>query len=278
MRAFWLARGTLQATNKAALRCQFRPPGLCRHGYIGAVMIRTDFVRPLRAAGALALACWACVAAAQATPAPEAGWIERMRALVNGAVDGSVAGKPRVEVEVGALDPRLQLAPCRRVEPQLPPNARLWGRVRVGLRCVEGERPWQVWVPVQVKVMAPALVAARALPAGATLSADMFQPAEVDWAASADAPFTQAQRLDGRVLQRALGAGEAVRPGDLRQRQWFAAGDTVTVLARGAGFVVSGTGEAMGHGLEGRPVRVRTESGRMLTGTAVGAHRVEVPL
>lgn len=239
-------------------------------------MIRIALVRSLRAAVALGLT--ACAGAALAQGTPDAGWIERTRALVSGAVVDSPAGKARIEVEVGALDPRLQLAPCRRVEPQLPPNARLWGRVRVGLRCVEGDRPWQVWVPVQVKVMAPALVAARALPAGATLGPDMLQPAEVDWAATAEAPFAQARLLDGRVLQRALAAGEAVRPGDLRQRQWFAAGDTVTVLARGAGFVVSGTGEAMGHGLEGRPVRVRTDSGRVLTGTAVGAHRVEVPL
>lgn len=232
--------------------------------------------RPSRLACAAGLVLAAASAPAQ-VPA-DAAWAERARALVVGSVDASVAGKARIEVEVGALDPRLRLAPCRKVEPQLPPQARLWGRVRVGLRCVDGEKPWQVWLPVQVKVLAPALVAARPLPAGTTLTADMLQSAEVDWAAATEPPFAQAPALDGRTLQRALAAGEAVRSSDLRQRQWFAAGDTVTLLARGDGFTVSGSGEALGHGLEGRPVRVRTDSGRVLTGTAVGAHRVEVPL
>lgn len=239
-------------------------------------------VLPLACLSRVARAAGLLLAASSAlaqVPAPvDSGWAESARSLVAGSVDASVAGKARIAVEVGALDPRLRLAPCRKVEPQLPAQARLWGRVRVGLRCVDGEKPWQVWLPVQVKVLAPALVAARALPAGTTLTADMLQSAEVDWAAAADLPFAQALPLEGRTLQRALGAGEAVRPGDLRQRQWFAAGDTVTVLARGNGFTVSGSGEALGHGLEGRPVRVRTDSGRVLTGTAVGAHRVEVPL
>ena len=61
-------------------------------------------------------------------------------------------------------------------------------------------------------------------------------------------------------------------------RAQFVAGDTVQVLARGNGFVVGGEGQAMGPGIEGREVRVRTESGRVLTGVPVGDRRVEVLL
>jgi flagella basal body P-ring formation protein FlgA len=75
-----------------------------------------------------------------------------------------------------------------------------------------------------------------------------------------------------------LQPGQAVRAADLRLRQWFAAGDTVRVLARGDGFSVSGEGQALGAGIEGQSVRVRTESGRVLTGLPVAAHQVEVVL
>ena len=46
----------------------------------------------------------------------------------------------RMEVSVGALDERLRLAPCARVEPYLPAGARLWGRTRLGLRRRDGRR------------------------------------------------------------------------------------------------------------------------------------------
>ncbi len=204
----------------------------------------------------------------------------RVHSLVSAAVTppAEAGAQARVLVQIGKLDPRLRLAPCRRVEPQLPSHGNLWGRVRIGLRCVEGERLWQVWLPVEVKLLAPALVPARALAAGTVLQAEHLQSAEVDWAAETQAPFTRAENLVGRTLGRALPAGQAVRSSDLRQRQWFAAGDTVQLRARGQGFTVGGEGQALGHGLEGQSVRVRTESGRVLTGMPVGERQVELTL
>jgi len=207
---------------------------------------------------------------------------ERMRELLGSRFGASTAGAaaPRVTVDVGQLDPRLRLAPCRRVEPQLPPPApgHAIGRLRVALRCVEGERPWQVWLPVTVHVLAPALVPARPLQAGSVLAAADLVLAEVDWAAGTQPPFADPAALLGRSLARSLQAGEAVHEADLRRRQWFAAGDTVQVLARGAGFSVSGQAQALGAGLEGQMVRLRTESGRLLSGRPVGEGRVEVQL
>ena len=64
--------------------------------------------------------------------------------------------------------------------------------------------------------------------------------------------------------------GRSVRSTHLQPRQWFAAGDTVQVVAAGRGFSVSGEGQALTPGIEGQPARVRTESGRILTGRAGG--------
>lgn len=221
------------------------------------------------------------LAGAAATAAPvEPDLAERVRGLVgaNVSLPGAGDGQPRLAIEIGQLDPRLRLAPCRRIEPQLPSQGRLWGRTRIGLRCLEGERKWQVWLPVVVRVFAPALVPVRALPAGTVLAAEHLQTADIDWAAEPSPPHTRSTDLIGRTLGRALQAGEAVRRDDLRLRQWFAAGETVQVLARGDGFAVGGEGQAMNAGIEGQPVRVRTDSGRVLTGVPVGERRVEVAL
>jgi flagella basal body P-ring formation protein FlgA len=73
-------------------------------------------------------------------------------------------------------------------------------------------------------------------------------------------------------------AGEDLRQNLLRARQWFAAGETVQLVAVGPGFSVQSEGQAITPGLDGSPVRVRTESGRIVTGLPVGERRVELRL
>jgi len=184
----------------------------------------------------------------------------------------------RVEVEVGSLDKRLRLAPCERVESYLPTGSRPWGRTRVALRCLEGPSRWNVFLPVTVKLWAPAPVLREPRPAGHLLQASDFVVAEVDWAAQRDAPLAKLETMIGRNLAHGLAAGQPVRAQQLQRRQWFAAGDMVRVVARGKGYSVSGEGQALTRGLDGETARVRTTAGRIVTGTAVGAHRVEISL
>lgn len=188
------------------------------------------------------------------------------------------AGGPRVEVVVGTLDPRLRLAPCDKVEPYLPVSVRLWGSTRIGLRCVEGPVRWNVFLPVTVKVWSRALVATAALPAGTVVDAKDLESAEVDLAAEASAALTDPAVAAGRTLARPLARGQSVRMSHLKSREWFAAGDTVQVLAQGPGFRIAVEGQALNPGVEGREVRVKTEGGRVLTGLPVGERRVEVPM
>jgi flagella basal body P-ring formation protein FlgA len=204
--------------------------------------------------------------------------LQRIQALGEQAGAGLAPGALRVHIEPGRLDPRLRLAPCERIEPYLPPGARAWGRSRIGLRCVQGPTAWNVSLPVTVKVFAPAWVTTVPLSAGSVLEASQLQRSEVDWAAAATPPVADAAKLVGRQLARPLPVGAPVRLADLRQRQWFAAGDTVRLVASGPGFSVSGEAQAMGPGIEGQTVRVRTDNGRVLSGLAVGHNRVEVQL
>lgn len=190
---------------------------------------------------------------------------------------GPLAGA-RVEVQLGQLDPRLRLAPCGRIEPYLPTGSRPWGRTRVGLRCTDGTAKWNVYLPVTVLVFARAPVLREPLPAGTELTADHFTEGEVDWAERTAAPIADEQAMVGRLLSRPLAAGQALRDTDLQRRVWFAAGDRVKVTALGPGFRVSTEGQALSRGLDGQPVRVRTEAGRVLTGTAVADRHVEMPL
>lgn len=182
----------------------------------------------------------------------------------------------RVEVEVGSLDPRLKLAPCQEIQPYLPANARLWGKSRIGLRCASGPTRWNVFLPVTVKVYAKALVATRALPAGTVLAESDLAQEEVDLAEDSAVALVSPDQAVGRSLERPVAAGRSLRQSHLKARQWFAAGETVQLVAQGPGFRVAGAGQALTAGIEGQPVRIRTESGRILTAEAVGERRAEV--
>jgi flagellar basal body P-ring formation protein FlgA len=189
------------------------------------------------------------------------------------------AGNYRVMVEVGALDARLRLAPCTQVEPYLPFGARAWGRSRIGLRCLEGARRWNVSVPVTVKAFGAAWVANAALPMGHVIAQEDLRRAEIDLAAEPSAALeVNGEPPVGRTLARALVAGDGLRESHLKLRQWFAAGESVQVRAVGKGFAIAGSGEAVSAGLEGQTARIRLESGRVLTGRPVGERLVEVLL
>ena len=183
-----------------------------------------------------------------------------------------------LSVTLGQLDPRLQVAPCRQIEPSLPVGTRLWGKTRVALRCVDGVAKWQVFLPVQVKAMGLAWVVRRDVPAGASLSDDDLMMAEVDWADDPSPVVTQAQTWANQVTARALTTGQTLRQNLLRPAQVFQPGSLVRVMAQGGGFQVSSDGQALGAGVVGQAVKVRMDNGRVMTGTVVDARTVKVDI
>lgn len=184
----------------------------------------------------------------------------------------------RMEVQVGALDQRLRLAPCARVEPYLPAGSRLWGNTRLGLRCVEGASRWNVFLPITVKAWGPAWVMANHVATGKTLtSADAVQ-SEVDWAAEPAAIIAHPEGWLGQVATRPLMPGQTVRQTMIRSPEVFRVGAQVRVSVQGPGYVVTSAGQALGAGAVGQAVRVRMDSGRIVGGTVTAEGSVLVPL
>ncbi|HEX4510727.1 MAG TPA: flagellar basal body P-ring formation chaperone FlgA [Burkholderiaceae bacterium] len=214
---------------------------------------------------------------------PDAGLIEQVETMAKSGA-GTVARNDtgpdpvRVEVQVGKLDPRLKLAACAHIEPYLPPGAPVWGNTRMGLRCTQGAKLWNVSLPVGIHVYARALVVNTNLPSGTVLEAGQLAEGEVDLAAGSGPTVRQAALAVGRTLSRNLSAGAALRQADLKARQFFAAGETVRVIAGGAGWQVESEGEALNAGIEGLPARVRTGNGRIVNARPVGDRQVEILL
>jgi flagella basal body P-ring formation protein FlgA len=211
---------------------------------------------------ALATAAWAQPANSLDFFARE--WVDQAMASSPTAM-GNITLRP--EVVLGSLDPRLQLAPCARVEPYLPKGSQLWGRSRIGLKCVEGPVAWNVFLPITVKAWGPGWVVKRTIQANTPITlADVEQAPEVDWAENRSPVLAQVEQWQGMLAAYTLLPGQTLREQNVRPPQAFAAGSQVKVVAVGPGFELSSSGQAMSTGYVGQVARVKLENGKVVTG------------
>ena len=210
----------------------------------------------------------------------QALWIQPLQRWIDEQVAIVQQQQPtlRLEVSLGTLDPRLQLASCAKVDPYLPVGSRLWGKSRLGLRCVDGSSRWNVFVPVTVRAFGPAWVLRGPMTAGALLGMNDVVESVVDWADEPSPVLIEATQWVGHVATRPLPAGQVLRQAMVKPPQVFQAGTQVRILTQGAGFSVMSDGQALSAGSVGQLVRVRVESGRIISGTVLDSHTVRVEL
>ncbi len=200
--------------------------------------------------------------------------VEAVRRFVQTEL-GHIEGASRIEVAVGEPSSKLRLAPCTRAEPFLRGSSRLWGRSFVGVRCMAGAE-WSIDVPVQVHVYGNGLIAVRALPAGQPIGPADVRSEEVDWTQESQGVASDFAQIEGRVPTRTIEPGRVIALATLREPAAVSQGDPVKVIAVGQGFSIATEAVALATAPTGQPVRVRMESGKVLTGTARTGRVVEV--
>jgi flagella basal body P-ring formation protein FlgA len=217
------------------------------------------------------------LAAQEALPTPVV--LETARQWLNNALTTmpQASKSPlRMVLVLGELDSRLRLAPCARIEPYVPVGARLWGKARLGLRCLEGSTRWNVFLPITVHAYGPAWVVKGTVNAGTTLTADDAMEAEVDWSESPSPIVSKAAQWVGAVATTTLATGQAIRQASIKPAQVFQAGAQVRVLAQGPGFTVTSDGQALSAGVVGQSIQVKMENGRVLSAIVVDSRTVKL--
>ncbi len=184
-------------------------------------------------------------------------------------IKAQVGDQHRVEIRFGELPQGTKLAPCRRIEPFLPSGTRLWGRSRIGVRCLSGA-DWSVSLPVTVKVFGQALVAVRPLQPRTTIGSQDVRLDDVELTQLNAAPLADLAAVDGMEATRSIAAGQALMPYHVKVRPTVAVGDPIRVRVKGAGFTITANGSALAPGTEGNPLRVRTDAGRVVVGILNG--------
>lgn len=216
------------------------------------------------------------IAALLAAPLAHAGSTPLQQTLREAVERASASVPARIEIEFPPWQAPPAIAACARAEPFVPAGAKVWGRSYVGVRCVDAGNGASALVPVVVRAHVDGLVAARTLPAGTTLSPADFHAGEVDAAAQPGTLAADPSQVVGRTLARAVLRGAGLRLEAFRPRLAVAAGDAVRIVYSGPGFTVSADGRALSAAQDGQPVRVQTDAGRLMTGTARPGRVVEM--
>ncbi|VTU22238.1 Flagella basal body P-ring formation protein FlgA precursor [Variovorax sp. PBL-H6] len=172
-------------------------------------------------------------------------------------------GQARIRVRL----PGSPLPPCEALEAFLPNGASAWGRVSVGLRC-PGERPWTRYVQAHVALEGRYLVAARAIEAGRPLGAADVAARTGDLTALPKSILVDPADLQGMVAANRIAPGAPLRREQLRGTVVIQQGQTVQVVAEGAGFTVSTAARALSRAEIGALVRAKTRDGRLVSGVA----------
>ncbi len=173
----------------------------------------------------------------------------------------------KVTVEVGSIEPRLKLSPCVSPTAFLLKNSQAWGKTTVGIRC-DAPDAWSIYVPANIKVHGEYLAAARSLPRGHVIQKSDLMLDSGELTALPAKTLNRPEQALGSVVAISLHPGAPIRQDALRIRRAVKQGQIVRLLSTGPGFSITSEGKAQNNATAGQFVRVRTNSGQIISGIA----------
>ena len=189
----------------------------------------------------------------------------------------NIAG--RHEVQINRLDPRLRLPLCAQpLTTTLESPAEPIGRVTLRVRC-EGDAPWTVFVPGQVRLYREVVIANRPLKRDNLLTEMDIVLAERDVGLLNQGYLTALRQALGKKLTRSLLPDQVLAPNHVQLAEAIRKGDYVVISARSGGISVRMPGEALSDGTLGKQISVRNQrSNRVIRARVVGPGQVEVAM
>ena len=198
--------------------------------------------------------------AAEPLTGPAMAAIERL-------IERQTAGLPGKATVTAALPGTAELPACDAFDAFLPTGAAARGRLSIGLRCRTGAA-WTRFVPAYVKVEGTYYVATRTIEPGDAIGLADLGAQTGDLAALPRSVVTNGSELAGVRATGRIAAGAPLRRELLRAPTVIQQGQSVQVVAQGAGFTVSTEARALTQAAAGGVARAKTLDGRMVTGVA----------
>ncbi len=177
----------------------------------------------------------------------------------------------QADVKAGTIDERLPLSRCEdALTISLPARMEIRRNTTVYLKC-EGEKSWDLYLPVRVSIQKPYVTVAVPVAKGDILSEPMLTLAYQDQTLIRGDYLTDPTALIGVRSKRELKPGQPIR---LTQVCVVCKGDQVTLSAENSSMQIKTMARALQDGSFGDMIRlVNTRSGRTVQGqvSAVGS-------
>ncbi len=188
---------------------------------------------------------------------------------------GGVFTVERIEAPSGLVVPSGFLE----IEIVAPANLGLLSNVSLKANLMlDGRLQRSVWVRTALSAHQSVVVAARDLPRGHRIQSQDVQLAQLRLK-RLGSYFSQAEAVIGTVLGRSLSARQPIPAQFVKRPLAVKRGDFVTLMARGASFVVSTTGKAKGSGAVGDRIAVENLNSKKVVRAVITADKqVEVHL
>lgn len=187
----------------------------------------------------------------------------------------------KVQVQADKLDPRLNLKACAEDKLELfnPYQTPMLSTNTMGVKCLEEENHWTLYVPIKINVLKTVLVAKRVLIKGKRINSDDIYQVEMDTQKLKQGYFTDSRELIGLICKHDISPDSPLNPYNIELAKLVHRGDQVTIVANNESLSVSMDGIAMSEGVLGESVRVKNlSSKRVIEAQVSGNKTVKVVL
>lgn len=184
-----------------------------------------------------------------------------------------------VDYALGAMDPRLNLAPCAdAISAQF--NGDPWTTTQPTLLVsCDGSRPWRMFLPISLTIEGTVYAASQPIGRGQRLTAAQVaaQPGELN--NSRRPPITRLEDLVGKEMTRSINRGTVLTSDLIVEPDTVQRGDHVMIVARSGSFSVRTRGKALANGQQGEQILVENlSSQRRVRARIIAPGMVEIPM
>lgn len=174
----------------------------------------------------------------------------------------------KVTLQTNTLDSRRHFGDCdqpiQASSQSMKPGTRY---TTVKVSC-EGSSPWLVYVPIQIDIQYPVVIATTTLAANAVLDSSMLEVRYVSSSSLRGGHFSDIDSLAGARLKRRLAAGQVINQNNICI---VCRGDPVVIQAISKNLAIRTSGTALTGGALGESIRVQNTNSRRMVDAVVSA-------
>lgn len=199
-----------------------------------------------------------------------------IRSVAAEFLKNQAAGQPgQIDITVGQVDSRLNLAACASLNPFLPQGNKPWGKITLGIRCA-APAPWVIYLQANVRITADYYVTAAPVGQGQILTAADLSKVKGDLSALPAGVITNPGQAIGKTVTASLASGSVLRIDALKSAPVVQQGQSVRIVSSGPGFQVATDAQSLSNASEGQIARAKTASGQTVSGVARNGGIIEI--